>query len=68
MAGTESALPHPGASRRPFPTRGRVAAAAAFGNKESSGMSLPAEQPTPDPADELPFWRRKAMKDMTPAE
>ena len=23
---------------------------------------------TPDPADELPFWRRKAMKDMTPAE
>jgi uncharacterized cysteine cluster protein YcgN (CxxCxxCC family) len=31
-------------------------------------MPLPAEKPTPDPADELPFWRRKAMKDMTQAE
>ena len=31
-------------------------------------MSLPAEKPTPAPADELPFWRRKAMKDMTAAE
>ena len=31
-------------------------------------MSLPAEKPLPDPADELPFWRRKAMKDMTAAE
>jgi hypothetical protein len=28
-------------------------------------MSLPAEKPLPD-ADELPFWQRKAMKDMTP--
>ena len=32
-------------------------------------MSLPAEKPFPAPAaDEPPFWRRKAMKDMTPAE
>ena len=31
-------------------------------------MSLPAEKPISDPADEPPFWRRKAMKDMTPAE
>ena len=30
-------------------------------------MSLPAEKPLPD-ADELPFWQRKAMKDMTQAE
>ncbi len=30
-------------------------------------MSLPAENQIKT-ADELPFWRRKAMKDMTPAE
>ena len=30
-------------------------------------MSLPAPKPLSD-ADEPPFWRRKAMKDMTPAE
>ena len=29
-------------------------------------MSLPAEKP-PQPADELPFWRRKAMRDMSRA-
>jgi len=42
--------------------------APACGIGKSSGMSLPAEKPTPAPADELPFWRRKAMKDMSPAE
>ena len=30
-------------------------------------MSLPAEKPA-KPADERPFWRRKAMRDMTRAE
>ena len=30
-------------------------------------MSLPAPKPLSD-VDEPPFWRRKAMKDMTPAE
>ena len=49
-----------------LPTRGRVAVAPACGIRKRSGMSLPAEKPTPAPADELPFWRRKAMKDMTP--
>src|SRR3954463_8195392 len=43
------------------------AVAHVFGIKERCGMSLPAEKPLPD-ADELPFWRRKPMKDMTPAE
>ena len=31
------------------------------------GTPMPAESPA-DPADELPFWRRKAMKDMTQPE
>ena len=30
-------------------------------------MSLQAEKPLPE-TDDVPFWRRKAMKDMTPAE
>ena len=39
-----------------------------MGAKAKLMKELAAPIPPQDPADELPFWRRKAMKDMTAAE
>ena len=51
----------------PLPHKGEGdAVAPAVRIRNVDRMSLPAQKARPQPADELPFWRRKAMKDMTP--
>src|SRR5215203_4002789 len=58
-------LRHPTpALRADPPHKGEGCCGSRLRNQERCAMSLPAEKPTPAAADELPFWRRKAMKDM----
>ena len=63
---SEFALPT--APQPTLPTRGRVAVAPACGIRNALECLCRPKSPRPPAADELPFWRRKAMKDMTPAE